>query len=87
MMISLNALTVQVCAFALGCAVIHAARAYAAAVTYLLVAVAAIAATALSLVVSLTVAPDHDPPFDEMMVLADLALHPVAVRVEAEAQP
>lgn len=87
MMISLNAPTVQVCTFALGCAVIHAARAYAAAVTYVLVAVAAIAATALSLVISLTVAPDHELPFDEMTVFADLALHPVAVRAEAEAQP
>jgi hypothetical protein len=87
MMTSLTAPAVQVCAFALGCAVIHAARAYAAAVTHVLVGVAVIAATTLLLVASLNVAPEHEPPFDEMSVFADLSLHPVAVRAEAGAGP
>lgn len=80
MVIGLTAPTVQVCAFALGCAVIHAARAYAAAVTHVLTAIAAIMAAALSLFVSLNVAPEHEPPFDEMAVFADLSLHPVAAQ-------
>jgi hypothetical protein len=86
-MISISAPTVQVCAFAAGCAAIHAARAHAAAVTYLLVAAAAVVATALSFVVALNIAPDHEPPFDEMMLFAELASKRVAVRAETEARP
>ncbi len=57
---SLAAPLAQVCAFALGCALIHAARRHAAIVTALLAAVAVAAALLLLLAASVASAPDAD---------------------------
>ncbi|MCJ2053453.1 hypothetical protein [Methylobacterium sp. J-070] len=57
---SLIAPITQVCAFALGCAVIHAARAHAAAVSRLLAATAIVAAVLVLLGASLARAPDDE---------------------------
>lgn len=67
---------IQVCAFALGCALIHAARAHAAIVTQWLICIAA-AIGALA-VTAATVAwtPDDRQSFDEITVYAAYAGHP-----------
>ena len=61
----------QACAFVLGCAVIHAARAHAEVLTRLLVAVAIGTTVLLLLAASLTYAPGPDGSFDEVTVYAD----------------
>ncbi|MCJ2135274.1 hypothetical protein MKK69_14635 [Methylobacterium sp. J-026] len=60
----------QACAFVLGCAVIHAARAHAELLTRLLVAAAIGAAVLVLLVASLAYAPGADETFDEVSVYA-----------------
>ncbi|GLS74265.1 MULTISPECIES: hypothetical protein [Methylobacterium] len=60
----------QACAFVLGCAVIHAARAHAAILTRLLAAVAIAAAVLVLLAASLDYAPGPDETFDEVSVYA-----------------
>ncbi|AWN36742.1 hypothetical protein [Methylobacterium radiodurans] len=57
---NLAAPLVQVCAFALGCALIHAARRHAAIVTAVLATVAVASALLLLLVASVASAPDAD---------------------------
>lgn len=64
---SLIAPAAQVCAFALGCAVIHTARAYAAAVSRVLAAVAIAMAVLVLLGASLACAPD-DESLDDITV-------------------
>lgn len=59
---SLAASLAQVCAFALGFALIHAARRHAAVVTAVLAAVAVAAALLLLLAVAVAPAPDDDLP-------------------------
>lgn len=61
---------VQACAFVLGCAVIHAARAHAEILTRLLVAAAVTMAVLLLLVASLDSAPGPDETFDAISVYA-----------------
>ena len=63
---SLIAPAAQVCAFALGCAVIHAARAHAAAITRMLAAVAILTAALVLLGASLACAPDDDMRLDDI---------------------
>ncbi|MGT2478441.1 hypothetical protein ACU4GR_05025 [Methylobacterium oryzae CBMB20] len=60
----------QACAFVLGCAVIHAARAHAETLTRLLAAAAVATAVLLLLVASLDYAPGPDETFDEVSVYA-----------------
>jgi hypothetical protein len=60
----------QACAFVLGCAVIHAARAHAEILTRLLAAVAVAAAVLVLLAASLDYAPGPDETFDEVSVYA-----------------
>lgn len=62
---SLIAPAAQVCAFALGCAMIHAARAHAAAVSRVLAAMAIVAAALVLLGASLACAPDDAMSLDE----------------------
>ena len=77
---SLIAPAAQVCAFALGCAIIHAARAHVALVTHLLTG-AAMIASALVLIASTAVhAPDDLASFDEITVYAALSINPAAGR-------
>ncbi|MGH1587846.1 hypothetical protein ACRBEV_05190 [Methylobacterium phyllosphaerae] len=76
---SLIAPAAQVCAFALGCAVIHAARAHAAAVTQLLTMVVVIAAALLLIEATVTFAPNPEERFDELSVYAALSLQPAAI--------
>ncbi|SFM35040.1 hypothetical protein [Methylobacterium pseudosasicola] len=61
---SLIAPAAQVCAFALGCAVIHAARAHAAAVSRVLAVTAIVAAALVLLGASLACAPDDAMSLD-----------------------
>lgn len=60
----------QACAFMLGCAVIHAARAHAELLTRLLVTAIIGATVLLLLAASLTYAPGADATFDEVSVYA-----------------
>ncbi|MBP1184105.1 hypothetical protein [Methylobacterium sp. PvR107] len=60
----------QACAFVLGCAVIHAARAHAEILTRLLGAAAVAAAVLVLLVASMDYAPEPDETFDEVSVYA-----------------
>ncbi|MGH1590032.1 hypothetical protein ACRBEV_18985 [Methylobacterium phyllosphaerae] len=60
----------QVCAFVLGCAVIHAARAHAEQITRLLAVAAVGAAVLVLLVASLDYAPEAGETFDEVTVYA-----------------
>ena len=60
----------QACAFVLGCAVIHAARAHAEILTRLLAAAAVATAVLGLLVASLDYAPGPDETFDEVSVYA-----------------
>lgn len=60
----------QACAFVLGCAVIHAARAHAEILTRLLAVAAVATAVLLLLVASLGYAPGPDETFDEVSVYA-----------------
>ncbi|SDN67245.1 hypothetical protein SAMN05216360_11088 [Methylobacterium phyllostachyos] len=61
----------QVCAFVLGCAVIHAARAYADLLTRLLIAAFIGVSVLVLLAAALTYAPGADATFDEVSVYAD----------------
>ena len=61
---SLIAPATQVCAFALGCAVIHAAGAHASALTRVLAATAVVAAVLVLLSASLAHAPDDAMSLD-----------------------
>ena len=63
---SLIAPAAQVCAFALGCAVIHAARAHTAAVSRVLAAMAIVAAALVLLGASLACAPDDAMSLDDI---------------------
>ena len=63
---SLIAPAAQVCAFALGCAMIHAARAHAAAVSRVLAALAIVAAALVLLGASLACAPDDAMSLDDI---------------------
>ena len=63
---SLIAPAVQACAFALGCAVIHAARAYALALSRILAATAIAAAILVLLGASLACAPDDAMSLDDL---------------------
>jgi len=63
---SLIAPAAQVCAFALGCAVIHAARAHASAVSRVLAAMAIVTAVLVLLGASLICAPDDDMRLDDL---------------------
>jgi hypothetical protein len=63
---SLIAPAAQVCAFALGCAMIHAARAHAAAVSRVLTALAIVAAALVLLGASLACAPDDEMSLDDI---------------------
>ncbi|WP_243997262.1 hypothetical protein [Methylobacterium sp. E-005] len=60
----------QACAFVLGCAVIHAARAHAELLTRLLVTAIVAAAVLLLLAASLTYASDADATVDEVSLYA-----------------
>lgn len=66
MMASVTEPAVQICAFALGCALIHAARHRAAAVTWLLTRMAILAAVLVLLGASLACAPDDDLAIDDI---------------------
>ena len=72
-MTALTAPAVQVCVFALGCALIHATRAHAAAVTRLLTGAAAVAAAGVLIAASVYVAPEDVGRFDEITVFAALS--------------
>jgi hypothetical protein len=61
---SLIAPAVQVCAFALGCAMIHAARAHAVALSRVLTAMAVVMAALVLLGASLACAPDDAMSLD-----------------------
>ena len=63
---SLIAPAAQVCAFALGCAMIHAARAHAAVVSRVLAALAIVAAALVLLGASLACAPDDAMSLDDI---------------------
>ena len=65
---SLIAPAAQVCAFALGCAVIHVTRAHAAAITRLLTGAAVIAAALLLIEAAVTFMPDLGEHLDELSV-------------------
>lgn len=60
----------QVCAFVLGCAVIHAARAQAELLTRLLAAALVVAVVLVLLVASLDCAPGADESFEAISVYA-----------------
>ncbi|MCJ2092029.1 hypothetical protein MKK67_05855 [Methylobacterium sp. J-072] len=60
----------QVCAFALGCAVIHAARGHAEILTRVLAAAAILAAVLLLLVASLDCAPEADEALGQSPISA-----------------
>ncbi|MEL6064794.1 MULTISPECIES: hypothetical protein [unclassified Methylobacterium] len=70
MTVALTNPAAQACAFVLGCAVIHAARAHAAFLTRLLVTAIIGASVLLLLAASLTYAPGADETFDEVSVYA-----------------
>jgi hypothetical protein len=75
---SLIAPAAQICMFALGCALIHAARAHAAVVTQVLTGAAMVTA-ALALIASTMIyAPDDQAQLDEITVYAAIAHHPVS---------
>ena len=63
---SLIAPAAQVCAFALGCAMIHAARAHALALSRMLAATALVIAILVLLGASLACAPDDEMSLDEI---------------------
>lgn len=63
---SLIAPAAQVCAFALGCAMIHAARAHAVAVSRVLAAMAIVAAALVLLGASLACSPDDAMSLDDI---------------------
>ena len=63
---SLIAPAAQVCAFALGCAMIHAARAHALALSRMLAATALVIAILVLLGASLAGAPDDEMSLDEI---------------------
>lgn len=65
-MTSLHAPAIQICAFALGCVLIHAGRRHAQALTALLTAVAVLAALLVLLGASSLTAPDADAVSDEV---------------------
>lgn len=69
MIVGVTASAAQVCAFALGCALIHAARAHATLVTRLLRGVAVALAVIVLLAGSLVLGRD-DGTFDEITVFA-----------------
>ncbi|WP_456685532.1 hypothetical protein [Bradyrhizobium sp. P5_C11_2] len=71
---SLLAPATQVCAFVLGCALIHAARAHAVAITQLLIGVAVVAAALVLIQAAMTFAPNPDERFDELSIHAALSL-------------
>ncbi|MGH1587716.1 hypothetical protein ACRBEV_04350 [Methylobacterium phyllosphaerae] len=77
----------QVCAFALGCALIHAARAQAAAITHLLIAAAVIAAALVLIEAAIVFAPNPEDRLDELSVHAALALQPAGLEVESGQRP
>ncbi|WP_375453994.1 hypothetical protein [uncultured Methylobacterium sp.] len=64
----------QVCAFALGCALIHAARAYATTVARVLTGLAILAAVLVLLGASLARAPDDDLATDGITIFNDALL-------------
>ena len=66
MTMSLIAPAAQLCAFALGCAVIHAARAHALAISRLLIATALVVAVLVLLGASLACAPGDEMSLDEI---------------------
>lgn len=70
MTVGLASPAAQACAFVLGCAVIHAARAHAEHLARLLVTVVIGVSVLLLLVASLTYAPGADETFDEASVYA-----------------
>ncbi|QGY03558.1 hypothetical protein MMSR116_17940 [Methylobacterium mesophilicum SR1.6/6] len=63
---SLIAPAAQVCAFALGCAVIHAVRAHALALSRVLAATALVTAVLVLLGASLACAPDDEMSLDDI---------------------
>lgn len=65
-MTSLPAPAIQICAFALGCALIHAGRRHADLLTAVLAAVAVVAALLVVLGASVTTAPDADGAMEEL---------------------
>jgi hypothetical protein len=65
---SMIGVPVQVCAFVLGCTVIHAARAHASALTRLLTTVAILTAVLVLLSASLVCAPDDETSLDEITI-------------------
>ena len=65
---SLIAPAAQVCAFALGCAVIHAARAHALAISRVLAATALVVAVLVLLGASLACAPDDGMSLDDIAI-------------------
>jgi len=67
---ALVAPAVQACVFALGCAVIHAARGHAEILTRMLVAAVIVAAVLVLLVASLACAPEADEVLDPIPVSA-----------------
>ena len=87
MSMGLAAPAAQICAFALGCALIHAARAHAAALTRLLTGVLAIAAAGVLIAANAFTLKKQQARFDEITVYAALSLQPVAIVVEAIADP
>jgi hypothetical protein len=66
MAMSLVAPAAQVCAFALGCALIHAARAHAVAVSRVLAGMAVAMAALVLLGASLACSPDDEMSLDEI---------------------
>jgi hypothetical protein len=77
----------QACAFALGCALIHAARAHAAAITHLLTGAAVIAAALVLIEAGITFAPDPRERFDEISVHAALSVQPAGLELESGQGP
>ena len=67
-MSALSAPAIQICAFALGCALIHAGRRHAEALTALLAAVAVLVALLVVLGASALTAPDAEAAMDEVML-------------------
>jgi hypothetical protein len=77
----------HVCGFALGCALIHAARAHAAAITHLLLGVAVIAAALVLIEAAIIFAPDPQERFDEISVHAALSVQPAGLELESAQGP
>lgn len=77
----------QVCAFALGCALIHAGRAHADVITQLLTGVAVVATALVLIEAAVVFAPDPQERFDELSVHAALSSQSAALEAKSGAGP